>query len=253
MEMPYLWLNKETMYRHLVIAIDGYSSCGKSTVAKALAKKLRLHYIDSGAMYRAVTLYFMRNDIPIPEPSEVNHNGVDYTTVLGKIHISFRLNPETGFSEVYLNGENVENDIRSMAISENVSHVSSIREVRQKMVHLQQLAGKEGGLVMDGRDIGTTVFPDADLKIFMKADPEVRAQRRYNELLSKGVVVTREEVINNLVGRDYEDSHREESPLRRAVDAVILDNSKMNFDEQVDFVMEKLKRIVNSSNVELKS
>jgi CMP/dCMP kinase len=241
------------MYPHLVIAIDGYSSCGKSTVAKALAKRLHLHYIDSGAMYRAVTLFFLKNNIPIPDPEEVNHNGFDYETILEQIHISFKINPETGFSEVYLNGSCVEEELRSMEISENVSHVSSIREVRKKMVHLQQLAGKEGGLVMDGRDIGTTVFPDADLKIFMKADPEIRSQRRHKELLAKGINVTREEIINNLVGRDYEDSHREESPLRKASDAIILDNSNMNFDEQVDFVLEKLKMITASSKAELKT
>ncbi|MEP7263824.1 MAG: (d)CMP kinase [Bacteroidota bacterium] len=241
------------MYPHIIIAIDGYSSCGKSTVAKALAKKLHLRYIDSGAMYRAVTLFFLRNNIPIPDPNEVNHNGFDYLPYLDQVHISFKVNSSTGFSEVYLNGENVEEEIRSMEISENVSHVSSIREVRQKMVHLQQLGGIDGGLVMDGRDIGTTVFPDADLKIFMKADPEVRAQRRHNEMVSKGMSVSREEVINNLVGRDYEDSHREESPLRKAQDAVVLDNSKMNFDEQVDFVMVELNKIMNTSKEVLKA
>jgi cytidylate kinase len=232
------------MYKRFVIAIDGYSSCGKSTVAKALAKKLGLHYIDSGAMYRAVTLFFLRNNIPIPAPEEVNHNGFDYASVLKDVHISFKINELTGFSEVYLNGENVEELIRSMQISENVSHVSSIREVRVKMVYLQQMAKREGGLVMDGRDIGTTVFPDADLKIFMKADPEVRAQRRLKELNQKGLNVTRQEVINNLVGRDYEDSHREESPLRKAPDAIILDNSSMNFDEQVEFVLEEMRKHV---------
>lgn len=241
------------MYPSLIIAIDGYSSCGKSTVAKALAKKLHLHYIDSGAMYRAVTLFFLQNGIPIPDPEVVNHNGFDYESVLEKVHISFRINPETGFSEVYLNGVNVENELRSMEISENVSHVSSIREVRRKMVHLQQLAGDEGGLVMDGRDIGTTVFPNADLKIFMKADPEIRAQRRHKEMVAKGMSVSREEVIQNLVGRDYEDSHREESPLRKAPDAVILDNSYMNFDEQVEFVMHELRKLINTESEEMKS
>jgi CMP/dCMP kinase len=231
-------------YKRFVIAIDGYSSCGKSTVAKSLAKRLGLHYIDSGAMYRAVTLFFLRNNIPVPDPNEVNHNGFDYASVLQNVHISFRINDQTGFSEVYLNGENVEDKIRTMEISENVSHVSSIKEVRNKMVHLQQMAKLEGGLVMDGRDIGTTVFPGADLKIFMKADPEIRAQRRLKELKARGIEVTREEVINNLVSRDYEDSHREESPLRRAPDAVVLDNSLMNFEEQVDFVLEEIKKLI---------
>ena len=237
------------MYTHFIIAIDGYSSCGKSTVAKAIARKLGLHYIDSGAMYRAVTRYFMKNDVPIPDPDAVNHNGFDYGKVVENIHISFKINKINGFSEVFLNGRNVEEEIRSMEISENVSHISSIKEVRTKMVHLQQLAGKNGGLIMDGRDIGTTVFPNADLKIFMKADPEVRANRRYNELIGKGISVTKQEVINNLVSRDYEDSHREESPLRKADDAVILDNTNLNFDEQVDFVMEELKKLVKESNV----
>src|SRR5688572_27085852 len=166
---------------HLVIAIDGYSSCGKSTVAKALARKLGLHYIDSGAMYRAVTLYFLQHKIPVPGQEGVSHPDINYGDVLDDVHISFRFNPANGFSEVYLNDHNVEQEIRSMEISENVSHVSAIREVRQRLVHLQRMARNEGGLVMDGRDIGTTVFPDADLKIFMKADPMVRAERRFLE------------------------------------------------------------------------
>lgn len=239
------------MYKHLIIAIDGYSSCGKSTVAKALARKLKLHYIDSGAMYRAVTLFFLQNNIPIPDPEEVNHNGYDYEDVLKDIHISFKINSKTGFSEVFLNDKNVEEDIRSMEISENVSHVSSIKEVRDKMVSLQQLAGEQGGLVMDGRDIGTTVFPNADLKIFMKADPEIRSQRRYLELTVKGIVVSRAEIINNLISRDYEDSHREQSPLRKAPDAIILDNSDMNFEEQLDFVMEQLKKTIKVPGVDV--
>ncbi len=239
------------MYANLIIAIDGYSSCGKSTVAKALARKLKLHYIDSGAMYRAVTLFFLENNIPIPNPEEVNHNGFNYNEVLNRVHISFKINDKTGFSEVYLNGKNTEDKIRSMEISENVSHVSSIKEVRDKMVHLQQLAGENGGLVMDGRDIGTTVFPHADLKIFMKADPVIRSQRRHLELTSKGLNVSKEEIINNLVARDYEDSHREESPLRKAPDAIILDNSNMNFDEQVDFVMVELKKLIKESNLDI--
>ena len=239
------------MYTRFILAIDGYSSCGKSTVAKALARKLGLHYIDSGAMYRAVTLFFLENNVPIPDPEAVNHNGFDYGKVVNDIHISFKINKINGFSEVFLNGRNVEQDIRSMEISENVSHISSIKEVRLKMVHLQQLAGESGGLIMDGRDIGTTVFPNADLKIFMKANPEVRTQRRYSELISKGVSVTKEEVMNNLVSRDYEDSHREESPLRKADDAIILDNTHMNFDEQVTFVMEELKKLNKASKVDI--
>lgn len=231
------------MKARLIVAIDGYSSCGKSTVAKALARKLKLHYIDSGSMYRAVTLYFLKNNIPIPLPEELNNSKFDFENILEKIHISFRINPQTDFSEVYLNGVNVENEIRTMEISENVSHVSSIKPVRTKMVDLQQMAAEEGDLVMDGRDIGTTVFPNANLKIFMKADPMVRAKRRFDEMRIKGMEVTMDEVVDNILSRDYEDTHREESPLRKAADALILDNTHLNFDEQVDFVMNEIKKI----------
>jgi cytidylate kinase len=229
-----------------VIAIDGYSSCGKSTVAKALAKKLGLHYIDSGAMYRAVTLYFLQNNIPIPSPEELIHSTYDYEKILDDVHISFIINESNGFSEVTLNDVNIENKIRTMEISENVSHVSSIKAVRKRLVALQQLAGETGSLVMDGRDIGTTVFPDADLKIFMKADPMVRAERRFKELNQRGEHVTMEEVINNIVGRDYEDTHREESPLRKADDAIMLDNTFLTQEEQVDFVMNEVSRLRDS-------
>jgi cytidylate kinase len=229
-----------------VIAIDGYSSCGKSTVAKALAKKLGLHYIDSGAMYRAVTLYFLQNNIPIPSPEELIHSTYDYEKILDDVHISFIINESNGFSEVTLNDVNIENKIRTMEISENVSHVSSIKAVRKRLVALQQLAGETGSLVMDGRDIGTTVFPDADLKIFMKADPMVRAERRFKELNQRGEHVTMEEVINNIVGRDYEDTHREESPLRKADDAIMLDNTYLTQEEQVDFVMNEVSRLRDS-------
>ncbi len=229
-----------------VIAIDGYSSCGKSTVAKALAKKMGLHYIDSGAMYRAVTLYFLQNNIPIPSPEELIHSTYDYEKILDDVHISFIINESNGFSEVMLNDVNIENKIRTMEISENVSHVSSIKAVRKRLVALQQLAGETGSLVMDGRDIGTTVFPDADLKIFMKADPMVRAERRFKELNQRGEEVTMEEVINNIVGRDYEDTHREESPLRKADDAVILDNTYLTQEEQVAFVMNEVSRLRDS-------
>ncbi|MBL7923693.1 MAG: (d)CMP kinase [Bacteroidia bacterium] len=235
------------MNSRLIIAIDGYSSCGKSTVAKALAGKLGLHYIDSGAMYRAVTLYFLENDIPVPGPEELHDFTYDYEKVLQQINISFRFNPENGFSEVYLNGRNVEREIRSMEINEQVSHVSAIKAVRKRLVMLQQAASSEGGLVMDGRDIGTTVFPHADLKIFMKADPMVRSQRRYKELKEKGVNVSLEEVMQNVVGRDYEDTHREESPLRKAADAIILDNTHLTQEEQVAFVMEEIRKLSMST------
>jgi len=235
------------MQPKLIIAIDGYSSCGKSTVAKALAKKLHLHYIDSGAMYRAVTLYFLENNIPIPGPEEVHDFEYDFEKVLDDVHISFKFNPESGFSEVYLNDRNVETEIRSMLISENVSHVSSIKGVRQRLVALQQMAADSGSLVMDGRDIGTTVFPNADLKIFMKADPMVRANRRYKEMQEKGIDVSKEEVINNVVGRDYEDTHREESPLRKAVDAIVLDNTYLTQDDQIEFVLDEIYKVKNQA------
>ena len=243
-------LNLSAIYRiftamknGLIIAIDGYSSCGKSTVAKAIARRLGLHYIDSGAMYRAVTLYFIENNIPVSQPQEVEGQFYDYSRILDEIHISFRFNEANGFSEIYLNGRNVESEIRSMPVNEQVSQVSALKEVRKRMVKLQQMAASEGGLVMDGRDIGTTVFPHADLKIFMKADPMVRSRRRYEELKSKGMDITLEEVMQNVVGRDYEDTHREESPLRKAPDAVVLDNTHLTRDEQVDFVLEELKKL----------
>lgn len=227
----------------IIIAIDGYSSCGKSTVAKALAKRLGLRYIDSGAMYRAVTLYFLENNVHIPLPEELEILKFDYSLVLKDIHITFTINTTTGFSEIYLNGRNVEKEIRSMLISDNVSHVSAIPAVRRNMVVLQQKMRVSGGLVMDGRDIGTTVFPDADLKIFMTADPEVRALRRYNELIRADVEVMLEDVRNNILSRDYEDTHREESPLRMAEDAIKLDNTNLNFDQQVDFVLAEINKL----------
>jgi cytidylate kinase len=232
----------------LIIAIDGYSSCGKSTVAKALARRLGIHYIDSGAMYRAVTLYFLENDIPVPGPEELLSSDYDYDRVMQQIEISFRFNPESGFSEVYLNGRNVEQEIRSMAINEQVSHVSAIKCVRRHLVKMQQEGAAEGGLVMDGRDIGTTVFPHADLKIFMKADPIVRANRRFKELTEKGVKVTLDEVVQNVIGRDYEDTHREESPLRKAGDAIILDNTHLSPEEQVDFVMKEVQKLLSKAS-----
>lgn len=222
-----------------VIAIDGYSSCGKSTVAKAIARLLNIRYIDSGAMYRAVTLYFLENNIPFAQAGEPY--SYDYNPVLDQIHISFHVNPSSGISEIFLNDRNVQVEIRSMAVSENVSHVSAIKEVRKRLVHLQQQMHNKGGLVMDGRDIGTTVFPDADLKIFMTADPEVRAVRRFKELQQSGLDVTLDMVRNNINSRDYEDTHREESPLRQAPDAVVLDNTLLDYDQQVDFVLEKLR------------
>jgi cytidylate kinase len=226
---------------HPVIAIDGYSSCGKSTVAKSLAKVLGIRYIDSGAMYRAVTWYFLENKIYFPLAGE--HSDLDYRPTLDQIHIHFEVNAATGESEMFLNGHNLKKEIRSMEVSDNVSHVSAIKEVRKRMVSLQQQMNTGAGLVMDGRDIGTTVFPNADLKIFMTADPEIRAMRRYREMLSAGVEVSLDDVRNNINSRDYEDTHREESPLRMAPDAVVLDNSHLNFDEQVEFVLERIRNL----------
>lgn len=232
------------MENRLIIAIDGYSSCGKSTVAKELARIMGLHYIDSGAMYRAVTLFFLENNFTIPHTPELKSTPADYSEILQQIHISFRFNPENGCSEVYLNGRNVEKEIRTMAVNENVSHVSTIKEVRKRLVSLQQMAADSGGLVMDGRDIGTTVFPGADLKIFMTADPKVRARRRFEELKERGIQVTEEEILKNVLERDYEDSHREESPLRKADDAIVLDNTTLSRDEQIRFVIDKVNEVL---------
>ena len=224
-----------------VIAIDGYSSCGKSTVAKSIARQLNIRYIDSGAMYRTVTLYFLENNIPFA------HAGVpyqyNYKPVLDDIHITFHIHDETGLSEIFLNDRLVQQEIRTMEVSENVSHVSAIKEVRTRMVQLQKNMRHNGGLVMDGRDIGTTVFPDADLKIFMTADPEVRAVRRYKELQQTGIPVTLDAVRENINSRDYEDTHREESPLRMADDAIVLDNTHLDFDQQVQFVIDRLREL----------
>lgn len=239
-------MNDDMALDHPVIAIDGYSSCGKSTVAKALARQLGIRYIDSGAMYRAVTYHFLKHNISFPAAGE--HTSFDYSPVLDVIKISFHVDTANGKSIIFLNGTNISDEIRSMEVSENVSHVSAIREVRHRMVHLQQQMRMDGGLVMDGRDIGTTVFPDADLKIFMTADPEVRAMRRFKELQQAGVEVTLDEVRNNINSRDYEDTHRDESPLRKAEDAVELDNTHLNFDEQVEFVLEKLRKLSMAGN-----
>ncbi len=210
----------------LTIAIDGFSSCGKSTLAKRLADILDYRFIDSGAMYRAITLYFLRNNVDWNKDAEV-------ADALDQIHLNFERNPETGKSEIVLNGENVEQLIREMTVAKSVSEVSTIGAVRTFAVAAQQLLGKEGGIIMDGRDIGTTVFPDADVKIFLVADKEVRVERRYSELLAKNPNVTKEEIRKNLAHRDHIDSTREISPLRKADDAIELDNSKLNFEETV--------------------
>ena len=221
----------------ITIAIDGYSSCGKSTIAKGIAKKLGYIFIDSGAMYRAVTLYCMENNVV----KAGKFNEQDVIAALGNINLKFKANPQNQVSEIYLNGKNVEKDIRGMDVSNLVSPISAIKEVRTKVIALQRDLGKAKGIVMDGRDIGTNVFPDAELKLFMTADENVRAQRRWKELDAKGVKVSVEEVKKNIAERDHEDTHREHNPLRQAKDAVVLDNTNMTLDEQLDLAM-KLTR-----------
>ena len=219
--------------KQLVIAIDGYSSCGKSTTAKAVAAALHYAYVDTGAMYRAVTLYLLEHNIPFDNVAQIE-------AALHALHISFRRNRRTGRNEVFLDGVNREDDIRQMVISNSVSEVSIIPLVRHAMVAQQQRMGRKRGVVMDGRDIGTTVFPDAEVKVFMTADVVVRAQRRQAELAEKGEQVPLDAIIENLRKRDHLDSTRAESPLRRAADAVLLDTTHLVIDEQVDFVLERV-------------
>jgi len=231
------------MKKKITITVDGYSSCGKSTFAKAIAAELGYLYIDSGAMYRAVTLFCLRRGL-------VNGGVADVSSVISALHliqISFRPDGETGYFETLLNGESVEREIRDRAVSDNVSAVSTIAEVRTKLVDLQQGMGAGGGIVMDGRDIGTVVFPDAELKIFMTATPEVRAQRRYLELVSKGMPADFDAVVKNINERDRIDSSREVSPLRQADDAVVLDNSDMTPDEQMKWFRKLYKGRINES------
>jgi cytidylate kinase len=212
--------------RKIIITIDGFSSCGKSTLARQLAKELNYVFIDSGAMYRAITLYFLRSHIDWYDRDAV-------VQALKEIDLDFRYNDQTGVSDMYLNEENVEQLIRDMLVSESVSEVSTIKEVREFAVAQQQKLGKRKGIVMDGRDIGTTVFPQAELKIFVTADPAVRVERRFKELFEKNPNITIEEVKTNLEMRDYIDSNREVSPLRKADDAIVLDNSGVTRDEQL--------------------
>ena len=226
--------------KKIVIAIDGFSSCGKSTFAKAIAAKLGYIFIDTGAMYRAVTLYALDNGAFDGEQA----NAEKIIALLPSIEITFRFNPERGASDIYVNGENAESRIRSIEVSNCVSKVSSIRQVREKLVALQQAMGRDRGVVMDGRDIGTVVFPDAELKIFMTADPKVRAERRYTELTAKGDDVTMEEILENVISRDEADMTRSISPLRRADDAIELDNSYLSVEEQMAWFMERYEQIV---------
>ena len=222
------------------IAIDGYSSCGKSTLAKSLARELNYMFVDSGAMYRAVTLYFLENNISIPSLQEESNKDL-LNSYLDKITINFEKNPANESYEVCLNGRNVEKEIRQIDVSSNVSAISTIKEVRQKLVQLQQQLGRNKGVVMDGRDIGTVVFPDAEIKIFMTADINERALRRFNELSDKNIKTTLEEVKENIRKRDYDDTHRLESPLLQANDAIILDNTNLNPQESLKFVLDIFK------------
>ena len=219
---------------NIIITIDGWSSCGKSTLARQLAKKLGYVYIDSGAMYRAITLYFLRNHVDWTAVKEVEE-------ALDNIDIDFHYNEATEKSEIYLNGENVEYVIRDLVVAEKVSDVAAIREVREFAVAQQRKMGKKKGIVMDGRDIGTTVFPRAELKIFMTADNAVRVERRFKELFEKNPNITIEEVKNNLEMRDYIDSNREVSPLRQAKDAIILDNTNITEEQQLKQALKWVK------------
>ena len=228
--------------KRIIIAIDGHSSCGKSTFAKAIAARLGYIFIDTGAMYRAVTLYALENSI-------IENGIVDEERIkssLGDIDIDFRFNPQRGASDIYVNGDLAEGKIRTIEVSNCVSAVSSIAEVRSKLVAIQQQMGRKGGVVMDGRDIGTVVFPDAEIKIYMTADPMVRAERRFKELTAKGDSVTLEEVYDNVVSRDKADMTRAISPLRKAEDAVVLDNSYMSVEEQMAWFDELYKSVVRA-------
>lgn len=227
--------------KKITIAIDGFSSTGKSTLAKELANHLGYIYVDSGAMYRAVTLFAMQNGY-------ITSDFFDKETLINSlpsIKLQFKFNPDLGFAEMYLNEVNVENEIRTIEVSNLVSKVAEVSEVRSKLVEQQQEMGKEKGIVMDGRDIATVVFPDAELKIFMNASPQTRAQRRFDELTSKGQTVTFEEVLKNVQERDYIDTHRDDSPLIIANDAVEIDNSYLNKKEQFDLVLELVNDITN--------
>ena len=226
--------------KRITIAIDGYSSTGKSTVAKALAKRLSYTYVDSGAMYRAVTYFAMINNCF--EAGFFNSNKLINT--LDQIHISFKYNNDIGYSEVYLNDKNIESEIRSLEVSNFVSYVAAVSEVRKLMVKQQQAMGRNKGVVMDGRDIGTVVFKDAELKLFMTASSEVRANRRFEELISKGDNVKYEEVLENIINRDQIDTTRADSPLTKAIDAIEIDNSSLSKLEQLDVILKYVERII---------
>ena len=229
--------------KKITIAIDGFSSCGKSTMAKDLAKKLGYVYVDTGAMYRAVTLYAMRNGLFNADGSVKT---ADLERQMNKINITFKLNKTAERPDTYLNNELVENDIRTLEVSNHVSQIAAVPFVREAMVTQQQRMGKDKGVVMDGRDIGTTVFPEAELKVFVTASAEVRAQRRYDELKEKGMPADFNDILKNVQERDYIDSHREVSPLRKAPDAIELDNSHMTITEQSAWLMELVKQKIEA-------
>lgn len=222
--------------KKIVIAIDGFSSCGKSTMAKDLAREVGYIYVDTGAMYRAVTLFAMRNDVL---DAEGNIDETRLKALLPDVKLTFQLNNETKLPEVCLNGENVERYIRTLEVSQHVSPIAALPFVREKLVEQQQAMGNEKGIVMDGRDIGTVVFPNAELKIFVTASAEIRAQRRFKELEAKGMPADFDEILQNVEQRDYIDTHRETSPLRQADDALVLDNSHLTIAEQKVWLMEK--------------
>lgn len=229
--------------KKITIAIDGYSSCGKSTMAKDLAKEIGYIYVDTGAMYRSVALYAIRHHL-------FNEDGSVKVTELEKempnIHISFKLNTQTGCPDCFLNGELVEKEIRSLEVSNHVSPVAAVPFVREALVKQQQKMGEDKGIVMDGRDIGTTVFPDAELKIFVTASSQVRAQRRFDELKAKGMPADFNDILKNVEERDYIDTHRDVSPLKKAEDAITLDNSNLTIAQQKEWLLQHFKEIVNS-------
>lgn len=225
--------------KKITIAIDGYSSCGKSTMAKDLAKEIGYIYVDTGAMYRSVTLYALRHNLI---DAEGKVKVAELEKEMPNIHISFKFNLETGRPDCYLNGELVEKEIRSLEVSSHVSPIAAVGFVREALVKQQQQMGEEKGIVMDGRDIGTTVFPNAELKIFVTASSDVRAQRRYDELKEKGMPADYEDIKKNVEERDYIDTHREVSPLRKADDAITLDNSEMTIPEQKQWLLEQYRK-----------
>lgn len=226
--------------KKITIAIDGYSSCGKSTMAKDLAREIGYIYVDTGAMYRSVALYALRNNLFEADGSVKTD---ELQKEMPNIHISFKLNAETGCPDCYLNQELVEKEIRSLEVSNHVSPIAAVPFVREALVEQQQKMGEAKGIVMDGRDIGTTVFPDAELKIFVTASSQVRAQRRYDELKAKGMPAKLEDILKNVEERDYIDTHREVSPLRQAEDAIVLDNSNLTIPQQKEWLMEQYQKV----------